>query len=703
MNHSPRMIRNNNETGVKLFHLNYSVAGRHFRLAPTSAPWFILGMVLSVVPILPENGHAQAQGVDAIDLSPEELKVVHVYSASMYLQSDREAPASVTIITADQIHKFGYRTLAEILNTVRGFYASHDRNYSYIGVRGFSRPGDYNDRIQVLIDGHRMNDNVYGQALIGTEFPLDVDLIDRVEIVRGPSSAVYGTSAFFAVVNVITKDAAAVGGVELSADAGGANSYRGRASYAGTAHGLEWLLSGTIYHSAGSSQLFFPAFDSPATNSGIAKNADGDSSKSAFSRVKFGRLSFEALISTRDKNIPTASFGTIFNDPRTKTVDATGYLDLQYNRTVKRDTDVTLRLSYDKDAYHGVYADPSEQPQGNSVLNQDLEWGDWLTFDANVIRTLWTRHKITLGAEIQDNLRQDQSNYNASPYFLFLQDRRTSANWAVFGQDEFTLNRKLIFYAGFRHDQYQTFGGTTNPRFALIFTPAKSTTLKLIYGQAFRAPNNYELYFRDGFSVVGNPGLRPERIRSVEFAWEQGLGANYRISASVFGNAIANLIAQQVIPENDMLIYENFQTIRSRGLEWEVAGKTKNELEGRISYSLQRTEDLATGRTLSNSPAQLIKVSLTCPLLHRTFSTSIEAQYTSPRKTDVGTGVNRYATANFTATSREFAGGFHLSASIYNLFNHKYSDPVGTEIQGSILQQNGIDFRVQVSRAFHFY
>jgi outer membrane receptor protein involved in Fe transport len=167
--------------------------------------WGAQEQVLTAFCLISIAVRAQTQNVDAMDLSPEELKTVHVYTASMYLQSDREAPSSVTIVTADQIRKFGYRTLAEILNSVRGFYVSYDRNYNYVGVFGFSRPGDYNDRFLLLVDGHRMNDNVYGQALIGTEFPLDIDLIDRVEVVRGPSSSLYGASAFFSVINVITK------------------------------------------------------------------------------------------------------------------------------------------------------------------------------------------------------------------------------------------------------------------------------------------------------------------------------------------------------------------------------------------------------------------------------------------------------------------------------------------------------------------
>ena len=103
-----------------------------------------------------------------------------------------------------------------MLRSVRGFYVTYDRNYSYLGVRGFSRPGDYNARVLLLVDGHRLNDNVFGSALIGSEFPLDVELIERVEIIRGPSSSLYGTSAFFAVINVITRDTPQVRGTEIA-------------------------------------------------------------------------------------------------------------------------------------------------------------------------------------------------------------------------------------------------------------------------------------------------------------------------------------------------------------------------------------------------------------------------------------------------------------------------------------------------------
>ena len=137
-----------------------------------------------VVALLLTRGSAEAQDAtapekvakDLSELSFEQLvdlSIDSVYSASAYAQKITEAPASVSIVTSEDIDAFGYRTLEDVLRSVRGFYVTNDRNYSYLGMRGFSRPGDYNARILLLVDGHRMNDNVFGSALLGTEFALD--------------------------------------------------------------------------------------------------------------------------------------------------------------------------------------------------------------------------------------------------------------------------------------------------------------------------------------------------------------------------------------------------------------------------------------------------------------------------------------------------------------------------------------------------
>ena len=234
-------------------------------------------LIFSMLPFLSQT-RALAQtpptAPDLADMTIQELMLIHidsVYGASGYQQKVTEAPASITIITSDEIQRYGYRTLADILRNVTGFYVSYDRNYSYLGVRGYGLPGQYNSSITLLIDGHRLNDAIYDSATIGTEFPIDVDLIDRVEVIRGPNSSQYVASAFLGVINIITKRGRDLQKVSVAGEIASYGTYEGRVSYGNKfASGLELLLSGSFYDSHGQDRLFFKEFDNPGTNNGIA-------------------------------------------------------------------------------------------------------------------------------------------------------------------------------------------------------------------------------------------------------------------------------------------------------------------------------------------------------------------------------------------------------------------------------------------------
>lgn len=676
--------------------------------------WRTVWSSLAVLPItLGLCAPAMAQGewdaatpdvaAAATGLTEEELlftDIPSVYGASKYEQKVTEAPASITIITADEIAKYGYRTLAEILRSVRGFYTSNDRAYTYLGVRGFGRPGDYNTRVLLLIDGHRTNENVYDSALVGLEFSLDVDLIDRVEIIRGPSSSLYGTSAFFAVINVITKKGRDYQTVEVAGGAGSHDTYIPRITYGDRLdNGLEYLFSATYFTSDGNHRLFYREFDDPATNHGIAEDADDVETVKLFGEVIWHDFTLQTVYSDRDKTIPTGSYGTYFNDPWSTISDTIWYVDLKYEHSFDAQTSVLARLSYDDYWYSGDYtydwAEAGDPP--DLVINKDSGRGEWWRGEVQVTRLLWDSHRLIVGGDYRGNTKQDQKNFDLEVY---LDDRRASDNWAVFLQDEFSFWEHFILNAGMRYDHYDTFGVTTNPRLALIYNPDDKTSLKLLYGTAFRAPNAYEFYYTDGFRIKPNPDLDPERIATTEAVVERYLGDHLRGVASVFHYKIEDLIDLQLDPADELLVFRNLDEVTANGVELELEGKWHSGLEGRVSYTYQETENDATGKRLTNSPRHLVKVNVIAPVVPERLFSDVEVQYTSERTTTKGTQAGDFAVANLTLFSREWIAGLQFSASVYNLLDKEYSDPVSDELAQDAIEQDGRSFRFKVAYAF---
>ncbi|RDH89571.1 MAG: hypothetical protein DIZ77_04645 [endosymbiont of Seepiophila jonesi] len=270
-------------------------------------------------------------------LDDEELlfgDIPSVFSASKYEQKVTEAPARISIVTADEIQRYGHRTLMDVLNTLPGFQTSYDRNYSYTGARGFGVPGDFNTRILMLVDGHRINENIFDGVVPDRGFVVDIDLIDRVEVVRGPASSLYGSSAFFGVINVITKRGRDLQGAEVSVATGSQESYQGRISYGERFdNGFEMLLSASGYDSEGDDRLYYPEFDDPASNNGIAENVDDANNRNLYAKLSYGDFTLSGVYEEYEKGVPTASYETLFNDSRTRTWEGRVYLDLKYQLT----------------------------------------------------------------------------------------------------------------------------------------------------------------------------------------------------------------------------------------------------------------------------------------------------------------------------------------------------------------------------------
>jgi len=666
----------------------------------------ILVMFSLLPPFSPTRALAQTAPIapPLADMTIEELMLIHidsVYGASGYQQKVTEAPASITIITSDEIQRYGYRTLADILRNVTGFYVSYDRNYSYLGVRGYGLPGQYNSSITLLIDGHRLNDNIYDAALIGTEFPLDIDLIDRVEVIRGPNSSLYVASDFLGVINVITKRARDLPSVSATGSAATYGTHEGHISYGKElSNGVELLLSGTVYDSHGQDQLFFKEFDNPATNNGIAVNADDDQFHQLFANIYWDGFTLQGLYGSRDKGIPTAAFGSIFNVTDTHTIDARGYLDLTYEHEFGHGWNLTSRTYYDQYNNDGTYLyDYSASGGPSRVLNKNFAHGKWWGEEATISKEMSKTHRLSAGTEIRDNIQQNQGNYDLQPFVQYFSDRRKSTVFSIYAQDEIHLRNNLILSLGLRYDRYSLFGGATNPRAALIYNPWDKTTFKFLYGQSFRAPNLFELFY-DAPGNEANQSLRPETVKTMEVVWEQYFANHFRTTFSVFYYPIHSLINEQTDPVSGNAEFVNSGSLYLRGLDIAMSRSLKLGLEGTISYSFQDATYGSAGPTVTNSPKHLVQATLSVPVIKRKIFASSDVQYVSKRATLAGPNVAAYVAPNFTLYTRNVLNRWEISASLYNGFNRRYADPSGNGLVENSILQDGRTVRIKVGYRF---
>jgi iron complex outermembrane receptor protein len=661
-----------------------------------SASVFLIGSLLIPASLAvaqqPTPPPPPPHAIDTLTRDLEQLMQIEVVVAgSKREQQTRDVASFVSVVSAAEIREHGYRTLADILRTLPGFYVSNDRNYSYVGVRGFSRPGDWNSRILILLNGLRTNDNVYDLAYIGEEASVDMDLIERVEVIRGPSSALYGSNAFFAVINLVTKSGSSLAGGELSTSAASFGTYSGRASYGKTfANDLDLLVSAT-YSDGKGRNLFYPEFDIPADNNGIATGVDHESFHKLLVTASKGDFSFQANNVSREKGLPTGSFGTTFNDNRTRTTDGLSLASLSFNHTLLNGASFSTRLDAGRYAYDGEYAYYNDLPP-----NRDLVVGEWWGLGVDGARKLGSRQFLTVGAEYRDNLKQLMKNYDPEPYVLYSDVNNTSTRWGMFAQDEIKLAAPLMFIAGVRLDRYDGFGSATSPRVALIYTPTPATTFKALAGRAFRAPNEYELYF-ENFQYKSNPTLKPENIETLELIAEHFIGGGVHVSVSAFRNELTHLSSQILDPIDSLFVFENSGAISSNGLELGLGVNRGHGTSGQLSYSLQRTEDRATGIVLTNSPSQIVQLQLRSPIPGSPIVAALDAEYMSARLTLAGNTAGSHTLTNFSLLAPRAFDRFDLSATFYNVLNAKYADPVPDGFTQDVIPQDGRSMRVRAT------
>ncbi len=672
------------------------------------------------------SGAVLGQGgapADELDLLAQENLV---YSASRYTQNLAETPANVSIISRDDIRRYGYRSVSDALKSVPGVYDAASQ-WPALGVSGFAVPGDFNSRILYLVNGMPVYEPTYGGFFL--EY-LDIDSIERIEFVKGAGSALYGSGAVLGIVNLIThssKDAAgSTGALEL------ASHDSSKLYFSQNVHGarVNIFVAASLAYSGGRA-VYLPEFDDPQFNQaryhGLARNNDAGRTARLFARFSMGRHWLQAMLVGGSKRDPLASYATVFNGQLILR-EALATLEAGTTRDQGQGAQLHARVFAFSAAERGdyPYAFSGDRGQDARYINvSDLgsrQVGAELRYDS----FLSPNHHILAGIEIKHigYVHQVGDQPGLTRDRVFSVDRSEGyMQWALFAQDEMRLGPGTMFL-GARLDSYHGFSKGVNarisPRVSYVQELSNGVTGKLIYGESYRAPTIYESRYQDGqpaaSTIWANDELRPEVSRSFEamLIAQSASGLEWRISS--FFKHLHRTPVQVSTPQyqgvpcglgpSGCIQYRNFEPHQSTsGIELDMRVRQGDYGDYYASLVLQR------GRTargwLPSSPQHQFKAGYSRALPWPDVDAGIEVQYIGPvyGRTDddivVRDEIPGYLMAGAVLNAARLGDGWRASLRIDNLLDRPYGTIASRELQPlRRVPADGRRFSLQLLREF---
>lgn len=482
-----------------------------------------------------------AQEPSAEDL--KELRAIldqPVQTASKRIQRLKEAPADMTVLHGQDLTDLGYRTLGDALGGVLGFRTNEDRSYQGLGVRGLYVLGDQNTRVLIMLDGHALNNAAeVGSSKIGTDFGVPLSQVERIEIVRGPTSSLYGNNAFLGMVNVVTKAASAerlAGGAAVTADT--RSLAQGDAMLNGTLGTVGWKLLYSNLHRKGS-KTQFPEL-APQT---FPAELDREDRQSAYLTVQGGEWSLATYVMERTQRAASAPFQSTIGSPLNRDRNRNSFFEGRYTPTLGP-VETLFRVFGDRTEYgNDLVYDGTRETSAGSYTESNPNWS--LGGEAQARVRLGEDFLFTLGWEESQQHYDGITDFDGSTVETKVRHRVRN----TYLQGEWKAAESLSFTLGLQEAEWivtdaqtllagvptshpaNTLRGIT-PRFAAVWQPTSLDICKLLYGGGYRNPTIFERYYSDDGSIVANPSLKPERIRTLSGIWVRlwGKGIQSQIS-----------------------------------------------------------------------------------------------------------------------------------------------------------------------------
>lgn len=617
------------------------------------------------------------------------------------------APSSVTVISQEELKAFHYPTIYEALRGVRGVALTYDSIYGAAAVRGLGQANDFGNRLLVLQDGAILNDNILYQSFISYDGRVDLGGIERIEVVRGPGSVLYGTGAVSGVVNLVTESAQTIDGTEFGVGTSDNHVLTGRAQ----AHynfdkndrfGIRASVSGAA--SQGRLETIDPrgAASPPIEVDGF----DAFRAASSIGRVWLGDATIQWYHAWRTVDIPTGVYDTVIGNPdgTNEWTDARTMIEARYEPRLSDNLTLLTRAYLNRYQYDGVL------PYGDYTSVEDY-LGVSVGAEARVQFEVGDQFRLTAGAQYDNSPQvtlhgEDQYPDGTidPPYLDESVPYSLAAGYALV--DLVPIEQVRVTLGG-RADYWSTFGVALSPRLAVVLVPRDGDFIKLLGGRAFRAPSIYELYYTIPDVQIQPDAagytLLPETVWSGEIEYTHNFDEAW--SGTVSGHAsFANQLIESVPAPGfeGAVTYKNSDLpIRILGVDGEVRRGFQGGWMLSMFYSVldARYQDgtLSPNAPQNNAGLKLI-VPISAPAARVAFRTSLEAPRRIDLTRDDATDLAVVSDVVLSGTVPE--RGFEYAIGVYNLFNMSYGVPVTDTFPMRTMPQQGRSLLANLSIRF---
>ena len=651
----------------------------------------------------------------ALERLDEGVSLRQVSAASRTVESVDDAPSSVSLVEKQEIEAFGYPTIYEALRGVRGIALSNDRAYPSAQVRGIGQPGDYGNRFLVLSDGLVLNENVGASSFVAQEARADLGDVERIEIVRGPGSLLYGTGAISGVVNLELRRPDAPSEAHASMGVYDDNVAHARAGFTyNFGKGRSVWASVSAARSDGV-DLAVPLPGYPRGAPPVAHRVDSFASIGTAGRATFGALTAQWFYHQREQILPVGAYGSTFDDPGSTLQERRFSGEVRFEPRLRDDVQLFTRA-------HGNYYFAPEMYATSEGVYHEHYTGIWLGAEARLVVTPRPWIRFSVGADggwspEASMMGFVKSEAGEAPY---LDERHPFASGAAYAIAEGAPRTWLRFSGGVRVNVYSTFGAVVLPRAALIFHPREDHTFKIMGGRAFRAPSVYELYYNDGgltqlsaTDPAPGPTLRPESSWSAELEYSIRFARDWVALAAAHTTWIEDVIGLEDVPSAPVdpeagapVRYANGkQPVLVAGGDIEVRREWRGGLMLSAMYGYQRaqrTETTEADPVLDNVPEHLASVRAVVPVLRDLVSVGLRATLEAPRRIRADSeDRTRPAVLGDATLSGSLTGtGLRYVLGVYNLADWRYEVPVDSTFASRTMPQNGRRFLLNVQYTF---